>query len=76
MRERMQWNDIVNRYPDRWVRLIDVEWEPDNAATVRSGIVEKVGVPTEEDWLDVGLGRCIMEYTTPNHVVSMGALML
>lgn len=76
MEERLSWNEIVQLYPNQWVRLSDVEWEPDNAATVRSAVVEQVGNPTEQDWIDVGLGRSVVEYTTPNRVPTMGALMI
>ena len=40
MGERMTWEEIQEKYPDQWVGLVDVEWYPDNKATVKSAVVE------------------------------------
>ena len=36
MRERLLWDDIIERYPDRWVILDDVDMD---GSTVISGVV-------------------------------------
>lgn len=39
MRDRMTWDEIVHRYPDRWVAISDAEMDwPD----IISGVVEAV----------------------------------
>ena len=27
MNERLTWDEIVAKYPNQWVRLVDVDWE-------------------------------------------------
>ena len=36
MDERMTWKEIVKKYPDQWVGLIDVDWK--NESNVRSAV--------------------------------------
>ena len=38
MNERLTWDEIVEKYPDQWVGLVDVDWE--DGANVRSAIVK------------------------------------
>lgn len=40
MKERMTWEEIQEKYPDQWIGLSDVEYEPDNNATIKSAIVK------------------------------------
>lgn len=47
--ERLSWDDILRSYPDQWVGLTDVEWEPDNSATVKSAVVKYIN--TDRDSL-------------------------
>ena len=46
MSERLTWEEIQEKYPDQWVGLAEVEYEPDNDATIKSAIVriKKKGV--------------------------------
>ena len=74
MRERMTWNDIKTAYPEQWVVLSDVHYEPDNDAAVESAIVDKIGTPTREDYNNAFDGVVIVKYTTPDRTMQMGAL--
>ena len=40
MEERMTWEEIQEKYPDQWVGLIDVEYEPNNDATIKTAVVK------------------------------------
>ena len=40
MAERLTWEQIQEKYPDQWVGLVEVEYEPDNDATIKSVIVK------------------------------------
>ena len=35
--QRMTWEEIVEKYPDTWVGLTDIDWE--DSANVRSAVV-------------------------------------
>ena len=72
--ERLTWEEIVRRYPDQWVGLKDVEWEPDNDATISSAVVYRVGNPTDEDVMRAISGAAYERYTTPDRVLQMGVL--
>jgi len=65
--KRMTWDEIVAKYPDQWVGLIDVERD---GADVRSAVVKYA---TEDG--DVTLAKLIhgeieaSEYTTPGNLL-------
>ncbi len=58
MNERLTWQEIVKRFPDQWVRLEDVETEPDNDSTIVSAIVTKAGGVNGQDDVDAYEGKC------------------
>ena len=58
MNERLSWQEIVKRFPDQWVRLEEVETEPDNDATIVSAIVTKAGDLNGQDDVDAYEGKC------------------
>ena len=33
--ERLTWKQIQEKFPNQWVGLVDIEYEPDNDATIR-----------------------------------------
>ena len=35
--QRMTWDEIVKKYPDKWVGLSQIDWE--NEANIRSAVV-------------------------------------
>lgn len=40
MNEKLTWEQIQEKYPDQWVGLVEVEYEPDNDATIKSAVVK------------------------------------
>lgn len=40
MAERLTWDEIVKKYPSRWIGLTDVEWEAPNNPNVLSAVVK------------------------------------
>ncbi len=72
--ERMTWEQIQEKYPDQWIGMVDVEYEPDNGATIHSAIVRYVGLPKGELTRMMLDGKCISRYTTPDNVFWLGAL--
>lgn len=40
MHERLTWEEIQERYPDQWVGLVEVEYEPNNKASIRSAVIK------------------------------------
>ena len=71
MNKRLTWEEIKEKYPDRWVGLSDVEWK--NKANVRSAVV----LGSSEDG-DEFLARQLngedvyTVYTTPNNLCPLG----
>lgn len=70
---RMSWDEIIEKYPDCWVGLIDVDWK--NEANVRSAIVVYTDDSADEllrmqfeDEIE-----CSM-YTTPDNLGQLGVL--
>lgn len=76
--ERKTWADIVKEYPSQWVGLTDVEWEPDNDATVASAVVKYTGKPKFEltRMMFETKGAVVARHTEPESLFQMGALML
>lgn len=74
---RMTWNEIVKKYPDKWVGLVNVEWDGADEVNIVSAEVKYV-----DDYKDkiikmqlTGKG-VYCEYTTPQNLPdSLGLLM-
>lgn len=76
MRERLTWKEIKENYPDQWVGLDEIEWEPDNRSTIKSAVVAygdkdrkgltKLQIETH--------GKIIARYTTPDHEFQVGVM--
>lgn len=48
MPERMTWDEMVEKYPDKWVVLTDVTFEDECRANVESAVVVQVLSDDEE----------------------------
>ncbi|MDE6968965.1 MAG: hypothetical protein K2P69_04225 [Eubacterium sp.] len=74
MSERLTWEEIQERYPDQWVGLEEVEYEPDNDATIKSAIVKYTDRSKNElTRMQIQTkGNLLGIYTTPDHVFQMG----
>ena len=72
---RMTWKEIMEKYPDQWVGLVDVEW--DNASTVKTAVV-KYSDKGKNDLLRMQIKGDIQtsRYTALNNVFSVGGLTL
>ena len=76
MNKRMTWDEIKEKYPDEEVKITDVEWKPNNNATVKSAVVLKAGNIEDVDLLDALQGRCYILYTTPDNGISVGGVIV
>lgn len=76
MGERMTWKQIREKYPNQWVGLVDVEYEPDNDATIKSAIVKYTDKSKSElTRLQIETeGKTIGIYTTPDDVFQLGTV--
>ena len=71
--ERLTWDEIVEKYPDKWVGLSNVDWK--NQANIRSGIVKYAGSSCEEPMRRRLAGEDIHAvYTTPDNLCPLGIL--
>lgn len=67
MGERLTWEEIVDKYPNQWVGLTDVDWEDD--ANVKAAVVKYVGKSSGELLMMQMDGENIVSfYTTPDSV--------
>lgn len=76
MSERLTWEQIQEKYPDQWVGLTEVEYEPDNDATIKSAIVKYTNKSKSElTRMQIQTnGEILGRYTTPDHVFQLGAV--
>ena len=76
MSERLTWKQIQEKYPDQWVGITDVEYEPDNDSTIRCATViavHKGKNELTEMQLDTK-GKVLARYTTPDNVFQLGTV--
>ena len=73
MRERLTWNEMLEKYPNQWVRLEDVETPHDNDATILSAVVTKVGI-TGQDEVDANRGLCRTKFLDDGANLFIGAV--
>ena len=76
MTERMTWSEIAKAYPNQWVGLTEVEYKPDNDATIQSAVVlytdwSKDDLQMEQFNTD---GKVLARYTNPNKLFQLGVL--
>lgn len=76
MDKRMTWSEIVDKYPNQWVGLIDVEKEPDNYSTIKSAVVKYTGKTKNELTMEQikTNGSMLARYTTPDNIFQLGVL--
>lgn len=76
MAERMTWVEIKEKYPDQWVGLTEVEYEPDNDATIESAVVlytDKTASELTRMQIQTD-GEIIGIYTTPDNEFQLGTV--
>ncbi len=67
-KQRMTWDEIAEKYPDRWVGLTDIDWE--DSANIRSAVV-KYADKTADELLEMqilGTEGIQSAYTTPDNL--------
>jgi hypothetical protein len=74
MLTRRTWEQIKKDYPEKWVRLEDVEWAPNNNATVESAIVTKADSITTQDRIDAKHGKCFVIYVDSGACINTGVM--
>ncbi len=72
--DRLTWDQIKTQYPDQWVRLENVEWKPENDATVNSAIVTKAGSISTQDRCDAVHGKCFVIYVETGNSFHTGVV--
>ena len=76
MSERLTWNEIKEKYPKQYVYLSDIEWAPDNDATILTAVVSFAAAEHDEAYLLRTVeGEFTERYTAPGTTLQMGALM-
>lgn len=72
MSNRLTWKEIVERYPDQWVGLVDINWK--NEANVESAVV-KYSDKTADELLRLQIEEdpdLYSTYTTPDNLLQIG----
>ncbi len=72
--DRLTWEQIKTKYPNQWVRLENVEWKPENDATVNSAIVAKAGDVSTQDRCDAVKGKCFVIYVDDGNCFHTGVV--
>lgn len=70
--ERLTWKEIQEKYPDQWVGLTDVEYYPDNNATIKSAVIKYTNMSKGELTRRMLNGEIISRYTTPDRAFQLG----
>ena len=64
--ERLTWDEIVKKYPHKWVGIADAKREEGN---ICSGIVKYVDDTDSEIFMrQITIGDVVAEYTTPDEL--------
>lgn len=74
MAERMTWEEIQEKYPDQWVGLIDVEYELNNQASIKSAVVKYTDKTKGELTRLMLDGEIISRYTTSDNIFQLGVM--
>lgn len=73
MEERLTWDEIVERYPDQWVGLTDIEWEDE--ANIRSAVVRYTDISSSElARMQIRDRTLYSTYTTPDNLAPLGVV--
>lgn len=72
MEERLTWEQIQEKYPDRWVGLVDVKYVNDDGVSVESAIVKYTDKSKGELTRMALKGEIVSRYTTPDNVFHSG----
>ncbi len=74
MSVRLTWEEIQEKYPDRWVGLVDVKYVDDDDISVESAIVVHLD-KTRSELVSMAIhGEIDARYTTPDNCMQVGVL--
>jgi len=76
LQERLTWKQIQEKYPNQWVGITDVEYEPDNDSTIQYATViynNKNKDELTEIQIDTN-AKILARYTTPDNVFQLGSV--
>jgi len=74
--DRLTWQQIQKKYPDQWVGLVEVEYEPDNDSTIRCAVV-KYTDRSKDELTEMQIdtdGGILARYTTPDNIFQLGSV--
>ena len=74
--ERLTWKQIQEKFPDQWVGLVDIEYEPDNDATIRYATVKYTN-KNKDELTEMQIdteGKVLARYTTPDNIFQLGSV--
>lgn len=59
MKTRMTWDQIKSKYPGKWVKLGQIEWESQDSPNIISAVVIKAATrrPSAQDMIDAANGK-------------------
>lgn len=72
MEERLTWKQIQEKYPDKWVGLVDVKYVNDDGVSVESAVVKYTDKSKDELTVMAIEGQAVSRYTTPDNVFQLG----
>ena len=71
--EKLTWNEIVEKYPDKWVALKDIKWKDES--NVESAVLVAISMDADELLLmQVNKEVELVEYTTPDNCCQLGMI--
>lgn len=74
MGERLTWEEMQEKYPDKWLGLTDVKYVNNDGVSVESAVVKYTDkTKTELAYLSMA-GEALPRYTTPNSIRQAGAV--
>lgn len=72
MEERLTWEQIQEKYPDKWVGLVEVKYVNDDGVSVESAVV-KYTDKSKGELTEMAIeGKVISRYTTPDNIFQLG----
>jgi hypothetical protein len=77
MDTRLTIENIEKQYPNQWVGLTGVEWDPENDASILAANVRYTGL-SQSELLSLQISsddEIVPYFTTPDTVLQLGALM-
>ena len=70
--KRMTWEEMVEKYPDQWIGVVDAEMD---GANIRTGVVKYVGMDVGElTRMQIKSDNLISVYTTPDNLAPLGVV--